>query len=64
MLWNVCFFRWFIVDLQTVSISLRIIFRPENDKLPQMYTNLGVDYEERVLPSIVNEVLKAVVVCS
>lgn len=48
-------------DLQTVSISLRIIFRPEHDKLPQMYTNLGVDYEERVLPSIVNEVLKAVV---
>jgi len=48
-------------DLQTVTITLRIIFRPVNEKLPQIYTNLGIDYDERVLPSIVNEVLKAVV---
>lgn len=26
-----------------------------------MYQRLGLDYEERVLPSIVNEVLKSVV---
>ena len=31
-------------------------------KLPNIYTNIGTDYDERVLPSIVNEVLKAVVV--
>jgi len=29
--------------------------------LPQIFTNLGIDYDERVLPSIVNEVLKSVV---
>ena len=30
--------------------------------LPKIYTNLGIDYDERVLPSITNEVLKAIVV--
>lgn len=49
-------------DLQNVNITLRILFRPVANQLPQIYTNLGVDYDERVLPSIVNEVLKAVVV--
>jgi len=29
--------------------------------LHQIYTKLGIDYEERVLPSIANEVLKSVV---
>ena len=36
-------------------------FRPRPDRLPNIYTTLGVDYDERVLPSITNEVLKAVV---
>ncbi|KAI8427567.1 hypothetical protein MSG28_002072, partial [Choristoneura fumiferana] len=31
------------------------------DELPKIFTVLGVDYEERVLPSITSEVLKAVV---
>ncbi|XP_065323376.1 prohibitin 1-like isoform X2 [Gordionus sp. m RMFG-2023] len=48
-------------DLQNVSITLRILFRPIPERLPEIYKNLGVDYEERVLPSITNEVLKAVV---
>lgn len=48
-------------DLQTVSITLRILFRPQIPALPKIYTNLGIDYDERVLPSITNEVLKAVV---
>lgn len=48
-------------DLQNVNITLRILFRPIADTLSQIYTNLGIDYDERVLPSIVNEVLKAVV---
>lgn len=49
-------------DLQNVNITLRILFRPVQEQLPRMYTTLGVDYDERVLPSITNEVLKAVVV--
>lgn len=48
-------------DLQTVHITLRVLFRPIGDQLPRIYTTLGIDYEDRVLPSITNEVLKAVV---
>ncbi|KAK0180329.1 hypothetical protein PV327_005983 [Microctonus hyperodae] len=48
-------------DLQNVNITLRILFRPMPDSLPKIYTILGVDYDERVLPSITTEVLKAVV---
>lgn len=48
-------------DLQNVNITLRILYRPIPDQLPKMYTILGVDYDERVLPSITTEVLKAVV---
>lgn len=48
-------------DLQNVAITLRILHRPEPSKLPNIYLNIGQDYAERVLPSITNEVLKAVV---
>merc|ERR1711976_707320 len=48
-------------DLQNVNITVRILFRPMPDQLPNIYTTLGTDYEDRVLPSITNEVLKAVV---
>jgi len=48
-------------DLQNVNITLRILYRPKPGKLPHIYTTLGMDYDERVLPSITNEVLKAVV---
>ena len=49
------------LDLQMVNISLRVLSRPNAMELPSMYQRLGLDYEERVLPSIVNEVLKSVV---
>ncbi|XP_040292227.1 prohibitin-2 [Bufo bufo] len=48
-------------DLQMVNITLRVLSRPLAAELPQLYQRLGLDYEERVLPSIVNEVLKSVV---
>jgi len=48
-------------DLQMVSISLRVLSRPDALKLPTVYRQLGTDYDERVLPSICNEVLKSVV---
>ena len=51
-----------LIDLQNVNITLRILFRPQPQVLPKMYMNLGEDYDERVLPSITTEVLKAVVV--
>eukprot|EP00795_Rhopilema_esculentum_P006925 gene6925-12540_t len=48
-------------DLQMVNISLRVLARPVAENLPVMYQRLGTDYDERVLPSICNEVLKSVV---
>lgn len=48
-------------DLQMVSITLRLLHRPEIAKLPAVYQGLGLDYDERVLPSIGNEVLKSIV---
>lgn len=48
-------------DLQMVNISLRCLARPNPVKLPEIYRQLGPDYDEKVLPSIVNEVLKSVV---
>jgi regulator of protease activity HflC (stomatin/prohibitin superfamily) len=49
-------------DLQTVDISLRILYRPQVDQLPRIHSKLGPNYARAVLPSIANEVLKAVVV--
>ncbi|XP_052761225.1 prohibitin-2-like [Mya arenaria] len=48
-------------DLQMVNLSLRVLARPDERLLPEMYQELGLDYDERVLPSICNEVLKSVV---
>jgi len=48
-------------DLQMVNIALRVLSRPEQSTLPVMYQTLGLDFDERVLPSICNEVLKSVV---
>lgn len=48
-------------DLQMVNISLRVLSRPDANSLPSMYRQLGLDYDEKVLPSICNEVLKSVV---
>ena len=48
-------------DLQMVNITCRVLSRPRIDSLATIYRTLGKDYDERVLPSIVNEVLKAVV---
>jgi len=48
-------------DLQMVNISLRVLSRPDASQLPTVYRQLGPDYDEKVLPSICNEVLKSVV---
>lgn len=48
-------------DLQMVNIKLRVLWRPKETDLPKLYRELGTDFDERVLPSIGNEVLKSVV---
>ncbi|KAI8642561.1 prohibitin-2 [Parasitella parasitica] len=48
-------------DLQMVNITCRVLSKPRVDELATVYRTLGQDYDERILPSIVNEVLKSVV---
>jgi prohibitin 2 len=48
-------------DLQMVNITCRVLSRPEASSLATIYRELGTDYDERVLPSIVNEVLKGTI---
>ncbi|XP_042468316.1 prohibitin-1, mitochondrial-like [Zingiber officinale] len=48
-------------DLQMVKIGLRVLTRPLPDQLPTIYRTLGENFNERVLPSIIHETLKAVV---
>lgn len=44
-----------------VNITCRVLSKPSQAALEKIYRELGRDYDERVLPSIVNEVLKSVV---
>ncbi len=44
-----------------VNITLRVLTKPDDMQLPWILQRLGQDYDERVLPSVVNEVLKQVV---
>jgi len=48
-------------DLQMVNISLRVLSRPDAGRIPQIHKEMGTDYDEKILPSITNEVLKGVV---
>lgn len=48
-------------DLQMVNLTLRVLSKPDKQSLPKIYSRLGLDWDERVLPSIANEVLKAIV---
>jgi len=48
-------------DLQMVDLTLRGLYKPSVAALPKILSELGENYDERVLPSIVNETLKSVV---
>ena len=49
-------------DLQLVDINVRVLYRPDTEKLVDIYRFVGKDYDDRVLPSIINEVVKTTVV--
>jgi prohibitin 2 len=38
-----------------------VLTRPDPIALPEIYRKLGLDYDDKVLPSIVNEVVKQVI---
>jgi prohibitin 2 len=44
-----------------VQLKTRLISRPESDKLPELYRLLGMNFEERVLYSIVYEIAGSVI---
>ena len=48
-------------DLQTVTISLRILQQPNAEHLPTIHQLLGRDYEKKVFNSIGQEVLRTIV---
>ncbi|EOD35409.1 putative prohibitin [Emiliania huxleyi CCMP1516] len=40
-------------DLQVVTINLRVLSRPQVEHLPDIFSSLGIDYDERVLKAVV-----------
>jgi len=48
-------------DLQMISITIRVLVKPQMENLPNIYRNLGKDFDERVLRSVGPEVLKSTV---
>jgi len=47
-------------DLQIVEFQLKLVYRPDKEFLPSIYSNLGRNYDEQVLPSIGKETLKSI----
>lgn len=48
-------------DLQMVDIGYRMLVRPQAGHLLELYRTVGVDWENKILPSIGNEVVKQVI---
>lgn len=48
-------------DLQMVTIGVRVLHKPSPKNLVWIYQHLGKNYDERILPSLMNECAKAVV---
>lgn len=47
-------------DLQSVSTTIALNLRPEPDKAPYIYKNIGLDYIERIVDPAIQEAIKAV----
>lgn len=48
-------------DLQMLDLTIRVLYKPSEQRLPEILSLLGEDYDEKVLPSIVNETLKSII---
>lgn len=51
-------------DLQLAYVTVRVLYRPMKDRLADLFRAVGEDYDDRVLPSIINEIVKTVIVSS
>ncbi|GKD20214.1 prohibitin-1, mitochondrial-like protein isoform X1 [Tanacetum coccineum] len=49
-----------MITITLLRMSLGVLTRPVADELPTVYQTLGENYNERVLPSIIQETLKVV----
>ena len=47
-------------DLQMVDIGLRVLFRPQPDRIGIIAQTIGEDFSDKVLPSIIHDTLKSV----
>ena len=47
--------------MQSIKLSVRVLFHPEVNQLGTIYTKLGKNYEPKVLPALCNEILRTVV---
>ena len=48
-------------DLQQINLTLRVLFKPKEEIIPKLEVTYGKDYDEKILPSIGNDVLKQVI---
>ncbi len=48
-------------DLQNIEISVRILFKPNEQSLYYIYKDQGKNFSDRVIPSITHEIIKSVV---
>ncbi|KAJ9457323.1 Prohibitin-6 [Diplonema papillatum] len=48
-------------DLQVVNTTIRILFKSNENNLQKLYRQIGPNYQDVILPSIANEVLKSVI---
>lgn len=48
-------------DLQTVNMAVRVLYQPNTENLHHIYRTIGVNYAETVLPSLINEIIRAVI---
>ena len=47
--------------MQSIKLSVKVLFHPEVNKLDVIYRNLGKEYEKKVLPALCNQILRTVV---
>ena len=47
--------------MQNVNVSVRVLYRPKVDKLVDIYRTQGLNFDERVLPLVVDEVCKSII---
>lgn len=48
-------------DLQKIDLAARVSYKPRKDQLHRIYSELGPNYDSKVLNNVVNEVIRGVI---